>query len=81
VCRINGYLRRDLQQARDEIRQNRDNIRKQAVQQDALSEIRRELHATPQILDHVWELLAQRKVKNNRRHESKVRGSETEGPA
>jgi hypothetical protein len=63
VCRINAFLRRDIQQARDEIRKNRTNRQRQAVQEDALKELREELPATRQMLERVWGLLEQRKVK------------------
>ena len=63
VCRINAFLRRDLQQARNEIRKNRVDRQRQPVQEDALKELRDELPATRQILERLWGLLEQRKVK------------------
>lgn len=63
VCRINAFLQRDLQQARDEIRKNRIDRQRQAVQEDALRELRDELPATRQMLERLWVLLEQRKVK------------------
>ncbi|KAI4678313.1 uncharacterized protein J4E88_006834 [Alternaria novae-zelandiae] len=63
VCRINAFLRRDLQQARNEIRKNRVDRQTQSVQEDALKELRDELPATRQMLERLWGLLEQRKVK------------------
>jgi hypothetical protein len=60
VCRINGFLRRDLAEVRDQIRTDR---KEKAVREDALAEMRHELPATRNMLERAWGLLQSRKVK------------------
>jgi hypothetical protein len=60
VCRMNAYIRRDLAQIRQEVR---DDKKKKVVQEDALTELRRELPATHKMLERACGLLQSRKVK------------------
>jgi hypothetical protein len=60
VCRMNAYIRRDLAQIRQEVR---DDKKKKVAQEDALTELRRELPATQKMLERAWSLLQSRKVK------------------
>jgi hypothetical protein len=60
VCRMNAYIRRDLAQVRQEVR---DDKKKKAAREDALAEMSRELPATRKMLERAWGLLQSRKVK------------------
>ncbi|KAF1941877.1 hypothetical protein EJ02DRAFT_434406 [Clathrospora elynae] len=56
VCHINGFLRKDLKQTKDELRKASDGM-KDAVQEDALHEMRQELPETCRLPERAWELL------------------------
>lgn len=63
ICRINGYLRRSIQHAKDALRECDQVKKKQAVIGDALDELRDETRKTRGLLERAWGLLEQRNVK------------------
>ena len=62
ICRINTSLRKDLRYAHNELRQAQKAKKKQAVQEDALSEMREELAETRKLLGRTWGLLEGRRA-------------------
>ncbi|KAF1836808.1 hypothetical protein BDW02DRAFT_596142 [Decorospora gaudefroyi] len=59
ICRINSYLRRELQNAHSELRSTK---KQNAVREDALNKMRRELTATRALLEQAWRLLRSQNV-------------------
>ncbi|KAF1845616.1 uncharacterized protein K460DRAFT_430528 [Cucurbitaria berberidis CBS 394.84] len=62
ISRINVYLRKAVQNAKDALRKSGELTKKQAVIEDALNEMRDELLETRKLLGRTWGLLEQRNV-------------------
>lgn len=63
LCHINGYLRKDLRNAKDDLRLADEFKKRQAVREDALEEMREDLLKTQRMLERTWGYMEHRNVK------------------